>query len=110
MVRLRNAVMVLVLATGLAGCSFAHWSPPPIAHWSPFHCDTCDDFPMPEYGQNKSMTLGSYTGPPTPGMSGAARPDAAAPPSGAMPGMSAPATPPATPPATSDTPPATPNP
>ena len=100
MVRLRNVVMVVVLATGLAGCSFAHWSP--------FHCDSCDDFPMPAYGTSNSMTPGSYTGPPTPGMSGSTRPEAAAAPAGAMPGMTAPAA--AAPPATSVTPPATPSP
>jgi hypothetical protein len=77
MVRLRNVVMVFVLATGLAGCSFAHWSPN-IAHWSPFHCDSCDDFPMPAYGPNYSMMPGSYTGPPTPGLSGG-RSDASTP-------------------------------
>ncbi len=58
MARLRNAVMAVVLGTGVLGCSFAHWSP--------FHCDDCDDFPAPAYGPDFSMMPGSYSGlPPT---------------------------------------------
>lgn len=93
MVRLRNVVMVFVLATGLAGCSFAHWSP--------FHCDSCDDFPMPAYGANYSMTPGSYTGPPTPGLSGGrsdASPPASAEAAPAGTPIGAPAAAPTTPP------------
>jgi hypothetical protein len=63
MVRLRNAVMVVMLATGLAGCASGHW--PSIAHFSIWHCDTCDDFPTPAYGPGYSMMPGTYTGPPT---------------------------------------------
>ena len=66
MVRLRNAVMVFVLATGLTGCSSGHW--PSIAHWSIWHCDSCDDFPTPAYGPGYSMMPGTYTGPPTLGI------------------------------------------
>ena len=74
MVRLRNVVMVFVLATGLAGSRLPTGSP------VPSHCDSCDDFPMPAYGPNFSMMPGSYTGPPTPGLSGSGRSDGATPP------------------------------
>jgi hypothetical protein len=56
MARLRNVVMAVVLVTGVMGCRFAHWSP--------FHCDGCDDFPAPAYGPDFSMMPGSYTGLP----------------------------------------------
>jgi hypothetical protein len=56
MVRLRNVLLALVVGTGATGCSFAHWSP--------FHCDHCDDFPAPAYGPDFSMMPGSYTGTP----------------------------------------------
>src|ERR1017187_1012865 len=98
MVRLRNVVMAVVLGTGLTGCSFAHWSP--------FHCDSCDDFPTPAYGPGFSMMPGTYTGPAAPGSAEPNRPvNSTTPscplqPSGGMPGM--------TPPANSITPPATP--
>ncbi len=42
MMKLRNAVMAVALGTGVMGCSFAHWSI--------YHCDECDDFPMPAQG------------------------------------------------------------
>ena len=98
MVRLRNVVMAVVLGTGLTGCSFAHWSP--------FHCDKCDDFPAPAYGPGYSMMPGTYTGVAAPGAAESNRPgDSTSPsapnqPSGGMPGM--------TPPANTNTPPATP--
>jgi len=101
MVRLRNVVMAVLLGTGLTGCSFAHWSP--------FHCDSCDDFPAPTYGPGYSMMPGTYTRPSTPGSADSGAPDISPPPSGAaqpsggMPGMTAPAnttSPPATPAAT----------
>jgi hypothetical protein len=55
MARLRNVVVLLVLGTSLAGCSFAHYSL--------FHCDACDDFPTPAYGRDFTMMPGTYTGP-----------------------------------------------
>ena len=96
MVRRRNVVMVFALATGLAGCSFEHV--PSIAHFSPFHCDTCDDFPTPAYGPNYSMMPGTYTGPAIPGT--ATQPGVAPPASGATAGAmpAAGTTPPAVPP------------
>ena len=59
MVRLRNALLAVTLASGLMGC--AHMGD--YAHWSIFHCSECDDFPTPAYGPNGSMMPGSYTGP-----------------------------------------------
>ncbi len=52
--RLRNLVIAIVLGTGATGCSFAHWSL--------FHCDDCDDFPMPGYGPGYTMMPGTYGG------------------------------------------------
>ena len=63
MVKLRNAVMAVALGTGVMGCSFAHWSI--------YHCDDCDDFPMPAQGSGNSMMPGTYTGPPPKDMTGA---------------------------------------
>jgi hypothetical protein len=105
MVRLRNVVMAALVATGLAGCSFSH---PSIAHWSIFHCDSCDDFPTPAYGPNFSMMPGSYTGPSAPGSIDSAQPAATSPASSAMPGMTSP---PGTtsPPAAPATPPSPPS-
>jgi hypothetical protein len=74
MARLRNAVVAVVLGTGVLGCSFAHWSP--------FHCDDCDDFPAPSYGPDFSMMPGSYTGLPPSDSGGPARPGASTAPSG----------------------------
>ena len=56
MASLRTTVIVMALSAGVSGCSFAHWSP--------FHCDSCDDFPTPTYGPGNSMMPGTYTGPP----------------------------------------------
>jgi hypothetical protein len=106
MVRLRNAVMGLVLCTGLAGCSSAHQG---IAHWSIWHCDTCDDFPMPAYGPNYSMMPGTYTGPPTVGSNGSGRPAASAPAGTPVTSTPGGATAPSAPAATT-TPPSPPNP
>jgi len=75
MARLRNAVMAMVLGTGVLGCSFAHWSL--------FHCDTCDDFPAPAYGPDFSMMPGSYTGTPPSDSMAPTRPGASTAPSGA---------------------------
>jgi hypothetical protein len=77
MVKLRNAVMAVALGTGVMGCSFAHWSI--------YHCDECDDFPMPSQDVTKSMMPGTYTGPPPKDMTGATQPAASAPSSGAAP-------------------------
>jgi hypothetical protein len=74
MARLRNAMMAVVLGTGVMGCSFAHWSP--------FHCDECDNFPAPSYGPDFSMMPGSYTGLPPSNSDGTPRTEAAAAPSG----------------------------
>ena len=75
MARLRNAVMAVALGAGVMGCSFAHWSI--------YHCDECDDFPMPAQGVTNSMMPGTYTGPPPKDMTGASSPAASAPSSGA---------------------------
>ncbi len=101
MARLRNAVMAVVLGTGVLGCSFAHWSP--------FHCDHCDDFPAPAYGPDFSMMPGSYTGLP-PSESNGQRPGASAAPAGAPASAGAPSQPveEAPPPAPTATPPAPP--
>src|SRR3954451_1790923 len=50
MVRLRDAVMAVALATGGVGCAT--------------FCDECDDFPMPGGPGGYSMMPGTYTGPP----------------------------------------------
>jgi hypothetical protein len=63
MVRLRNAVMAVALGTGAMGCAFSQ-SPSRLGHYSIWHCDECDDFPMPAYGPGFSMMPGSYTRPP----------------------------------------------
>jgi hypothetical protein len=91
MVRLRNKAVALVLGASLSGCSFAHFSP--------FHCDSCDDFPMPAYGPDFSMTPGSYTGPLPRGATEAAPPGALAPSSASPSAAPAPPTTPPTPPA-----------
>ena len=52
MVRLRDAVMAVALATGGVGCAT--------------FCDECDDFPMPGGPGGYSMMPGTYTGPPMP--------------------------------------------
>jgi len=62
MVRFRNAVLAFLLATGLTGCSAFHGGGNWFGHWSIFHCDTCDDFPLPAYGPGYSMAPGTYTG------------------------------------------------
>ena len=62
MVRIRNAVMAVALGTGVMGCTLAD-SQTRIGHYSPWHCDDCDDFPMPAYGPGFSMMPGSYTRP-----------------------------------------------
>jgi hypothetical protein len=66
MARLRIAVMAVALSTGVTGCAFAP-SPSRVAHYSIWHCDECDDFPMPAYGPGYSMMPGSYTRHPTQG-------------------------------------------
>ena len=50
MVRLRDAVMAIALATGGVGCAT--------------FCDECDDFPSPGGPGGYSMMPGTYTGPP----------------------------------------------
>src|SRR5262245_21521855 len=50
MVRLRDAVMAVALATGGVRCA-------------PF-CDECDDFPVPGGPGGYSLMPGTYTGPP----------------------------------------------
>ena len=50
MVRLRDAVMAVALATGGVGCAT--------------FCDECDDFPSPGGPGGYSMMPGTYTGPP----------------------------------------------
>ena len=56
MSKLRYTLMAVVLGTGVMGCSFTHWSV--------YHCDDCDDFPMPAQGMAGAMMPGTYTGPP----------------------------------------------
>ena len=63
MVRLRNALMAVTLATGVMGCSHTRG----YTHWSIFHCSECDDFPTPSYGPDNSMMPGTYSGPPPQG-------------------------------------------
>jgi hypothetical protein len=82
MARLRNVAMAVVLGTGVMGCNFAHWSP--------FHCDNCDDFPAPAYGPDFSMMPGSYTGLPPSDSTRSSVPGASTVPSGA--GAAQPAT------------------
>jgi hypothetical protein len=99
MVRLRNAAMAVVLGTGVMGCSFSHH---PIAHYSIWHCDECDDFPTPAYGPGFSMMPGTYTGPPGRESAESSRPANASPsptttPSAGQPGASTTPTPPAPP-------------
>ena len=60
MVRLRHAVMAVALGTGVMGCTLSD-AQTRIGHYSPWHCDDCDDFPMPAYGPGYSMMPGSYT-------------------------------------------------
>jgi hypothetical protein len=111
MVRLRNALWVVVLAAGAFGCAHGGGGHGDYAHWSIFHCSQCDDFPMPAYGPNGSMAPGSYSGPPvesstatsrmtTPSSSNApvVSPEAAVPPPAERPGNAGP-TPPTPPPA-----------
>jgi hypothetical protein len=111
MVRLRNALMAVILATGVIGCSHGHWSI--------FRCSECDDFPMPSYGPGYSMMPGSYAGPPPQSAPSASRtmippssnlspstgepPAATTPPATTPPATSAP-TPPAPPAATNPNP------
>jgi hypothetical protein len=59
MVSLRNVVMAVALGTGVMGCGFSQSN---IAHYSIWHCDECDDFPMPAYGPGYSMMPGTYSG------------------------------------------------
>ncbi len=111
MFRLRNALLIVVLAAGAFGC--AQWGGSnghDYAHWSIFHCSQCDDFPMPAYGPDGSMAPGTYSGPPpessassrmsTPTSSNAppANTEATVPPPDERPGNAAP-TPPVPPPA-----------
>jgi hypothetical protein len=93
MVRLRNAMLALMMATGLTGCSALsalHGGGDWMARWSIFHCDTCDDFPAPTYGPGFSMMPGTYTGSAAPGSTSGAQPAASNPPAGAMPGTTPP--------------------
>jgi hypothetical protein len=106
MASLRTTVIVMALGAGVSGCSFAHWSP--------FHCDSCDDFPAPTYGPGNSMMPGTYTGPP-PRDTGDAGPmtegvpgSAGAPAAGGAPAASTPA--PTQPEGPAPTPPAVPGP
>jgi hypothetical protein len=66
MVRLRHAVMAVALGTGVMGCTLSD-SQTRIGHYSPWHCDECDDFPMPAYGPGFTMMPGTYTRPQTQG-------------------------------------------
>jgi len=95
MVRLRNTVMAVVLGTGVMGCTFSHYSI--------FHCDECDDFPMPAYGPGFSMMPGTYTGPAVRDSLESNRPATSAPASGSNPATAHPDA--SLPPATSPTPP-----
>jgi len=96
MVRLRDAVMAIAVATGGVGCAT--------------FCDECDDFPSPGGPGGYSMMPGTYTGPPAEMSSTTGGPAAMAPdrtpsaPAGAS-GAATPAgeavpTPPPVPPAT----------
>ena len=86
MVRLRNAVMAVAVGTGVMGCTLSD-AQTRIGHYSPWHCDECDDFPMPAYGPGYTMMPGSYTRPPAQGSAeprqpanGATESDSVAPP------------------------------
>jgi hypothetical protein len=97
MVRLRNAVMAVALGTGVMGCAFSNFN---IARISIWHCDECDDFPMPAYGPGFSMMPGTYTGTAPRDSVEPNRPSAAAPGPGSSPPpqqQPVPTTPPATP-------------
>jgi hypothetical protein len=107
MVRLRNAVMACVLASGMTGCSVFHGDGNWVGRWSLFHCDTCDDFPAPAYGPGYSMMPGTYTtvgGGPAPNDPGSA--PTATPPAGGLPHIMDPTR--GTPPANILTPPSPP--
>ncbi len=77
MVKLRNALMAVALGMGLIGCYSSHWSI--------YHCDECDDFPLPAQGSPTSMMPGTYTGPPPKDSTGEGAPAVTAPASGEMP-------------------------
>lgn len=90
MAKLRNTVLAVALGVGAMGCSYAHWSI--------YHCDECDDFPMPAQSVSSSMMPGTYTGPPPTDSTGAVPPSTSAPSSGAVPPANeSPATPPTVP-------------
>jgi hypothetical protein len=90
MAKLRNTVMAVALGTGVMGCSFAHWSL--------YHCDECDDFPMPAQSAAASMMPGTYTGPPPKDSTGASPSAISAPSPGAVPPAEvSPASPPTVP-------------
>jgi hypothetical protein len=78
--RLRGIVLVLVLATGAAGCVT-------------IFCDECDDFPVPGGPGGYSMMPGTYTGGPVGGSAdaGGAAPAAAGPAAGGAAPASTPA-------------------
>lgn len=71
MVRLRDAVMAVALATGGVGCAT--------------FCDECDDFPMPGGPGNYHLMPGTYTGPPLSGVPEADTARAATPGQGSTP-------------------------
>jgi len=98
MVRLRYAVMAVVLGISVMGCTFSRYSV--------FHCDECDDFPMPAYGPGYSMMPGTYTGPAVRGSLESDRPASSTPSSGSNPAAAQPDAP--SRPVTSPTPPAAP--
>ena len=106
MLRVRHAVMAVVLGTGATGCALTQ-SPSHVAHYSIWHCDECDDFPTPAYGPGYSMMPGSYTaiaGQNSPNSKPAAN---SAPDSGAVPPPQQPTA--STPPGATTTPPAPPS-
>jgi hypothetical protein len=74
MMKLRNMVMAVALGMGVMGCSFARWSV--------YHCDECDDFPLPAQASTNPMMPGTYTGPPPKDMTGSSPPATTAPASG----------------------------
>jgi len=102
MVRLRNALMAMALGTGVMGCYSSHF-----AHYSPFHCDECDDFPTPAYGPGYSMMPGTYTGPGGRDSLESNRPATSTPSSGSNPSATQPGAS-STSPASAPTPPAPP--
>jgi hypothetical protein len=63
MVRLYHVMMAVALGTGVMGCASSQ-SPSHVARYSIWHCDECDDFPLPAYGPGYSMMPGTYTRPP----------------------------------------------